>query len=116
MSLAPWSSITCMLSLEGQYDHQLEETFVRDCGTTVMTLPVIGDWVAVLVTAVVSATRFFVQLPLGNRNPFSYSRTDHDPAEGTCYKCFLTYLWPWVHGTHIGRISVNSMRSMLIVC
>ena len=47
-----------------------------------MTLPVVGDWVAVLVTAVMSATRFFVQLPLGNRNPFSAPHVGSDLPGG----------------------------------
>lgn len=47
-----------------------------------MTLPSAGDWVVVLVTAVISPTRFFVQLPLGNRNPFTYSQRDYDSVEG----------------------------------
>lgn len=49
-----------------------------------MTVPSVGDWVVVLVTAVISPTRFFVQLPLGNRNPFSSLQSDYDSVEGKC--------------------------------
>ena len=48
---------------------QLEETFARTTGD--LLLPDVRDWVVVIVTAMVSATKFFVQLPLGTVSPFS---------------------------------------------
>lgn len=48
---------------------QLEETFARTMGD--LLLPDVGDWVVVIVTAMVSVTKFFVQLPLGAGSPFS---------------------------------------------
>ena len=55
--------------LLGVSDMQLEETFARTTGD--LLLPDVRDWVVVIVTAMVSATKFFVQLPLGAGSPFS---------------------------------------------
>ena len=41
---------------------------------TSMKMPKISDWIVAIVTAVVSATRFFVQLPLGCISPLSLDR------------------------------------------
>lgn len=48
---------------------QLEETFAKTTGN--LLLPDVRDWVVVIVTAIVSAAKFFVQLPLGAGSPLS---------------------------------------------
>ena len=48
---------------------QLEETFAKTAGD--LLLPDVRDWVVVIVTAMVSATKFFVQLPLGAGSPLA---------------------------------------------
>ena len=53
----------------GVSDMQLEESFAKTAGD--FLLPDVKDWVVVTVTAVVSATKFFVQLPLGARSSLS---------------------------------------------
>lgn len=47
----------------------MEETYAMVPST--LSLPSVGDWVAVVVTAVVTATRFYIQMPQGARSPFT---------------------------------------------
>lgn len=34
-------------------------------------VPSVGDWISIVVTAVISATQFYVQMPLGSKSPIS---------------------------------------------
>ena len=36
-----------------------------------LTLPSVGDWVSVVVTAVITPTRFYIQMPCGASSPFT---------------------------------------------
>ena len=46
-----------------------------------ITLPNRNDWIVVIVTAIISSTRFYVQLPLGCRSPVSkIQHGDHNPS------------------------------------
>ena len=60
----------------GQTDKQLESVYVMDPGP--LQLPLVGDWVVVIVTAVVSATKFYLQMPLGAKSPFLTSDKSSD--------------------------------------
>ena len=47
----------------------MEEAYAMVPST--LSLPSVGDWVAVVVTAVITATRFYIQMPQGARSPFT---------------------------------------------
>lgn len=46
-----------------------------------LQLPKKNDWVVVVVTAIISSTRFYIQLPLGCRSPLTLE-FNSDQAEG----------------------------------
>ena len=46
-----------------------------------LKLPVKGDWIVAIATAVMSPTRFYVQLPVGCKSPLSLQ--DCECVEGT---------------------------------
>ena len=48
-----------------------------------LQLPLVGDWVVVIATAVVSATKFYLQMPLGARSPFLTSDKSSDAGTFT---------------------------------
>ena len=43
-------------------------------------MPKKDDWVVVIVTAIISATRFYVQLPLGSVSPLSLDHRKEDTS------------------------------------
>lgn len=47
-------------------DKQLEEAYITSDGS--LAMPAVGDLVTVVVTAIQSVTKFYVQLPLGNKS------------------------------------------------
>ncbi len=51
-------------------DRQLEEVYVN---TDQVPLPAVGSLVGAIVTAIVSPTRFFVQLPMGSDSVLNQS-------------------------------------------
>ena len=57
---------------------QVENATIEDC--SVIPLPRRNSWIVVIVTAIVSPTRFYVQLPLGCKSPLSM---DTEPDKGT---------------------------------
>jgi len=68
-----WTSVStfvCVpLSHSGIPDKQLEATYANPSDNLV--LPDVGNWVVVVVTAIVSATKFYIQMPLGAKSPLS---------------------------------------------
>ena len=65
----------------GVSNKQVEPATVKtSCYTR---LPKQGDWVAAIVTAVVSPTNFYVQLPLGCKSPLSLHQHEEDSTGGT---------------------------------
>ena len=64
--------------LVGVTDQHYEETFTRESPTR--NLPSVGDWVVVIVTALISATEFFIQLPLGCVHPLHLVKDDEDSS------------------------------------
>ncbi len=53
----------------GQRDQQLEAVYIE--ASSSLKLPDVGAWVIVAVSAVVSATSFYAQLPLGDESRLS---------------------------------------------
>ena len=64
------------LLISGVDDCQYGEAFTGECVT--LSLPSIGDWVVVIVTALISATELFVQLPLGCVHPLHLLKDSRD--------------------------------------
>ena len=50
----------------GVSDKQLEEVYTSSDGS--LGMPAVGDLVAVVVTAIHSATKFYIQMPMGSRS------------------------------------------------
>lgn len=67
-----WSfSVLCVINIVflGVSNKQVERAIVESESS--ICLPKRKDWVVVIVTAIISPTRFFVQLPLGCKSPLS---------------------------------------------
>ena len=58
-----------------------------------LPLPSVGDWVVAMVTAVVSATRFYIQMPLGPKCSFlAGDNSSSETGKYTFHLNKITYL------------------------
>ena len=58
-----------MLFPVGVHDRQMEEAFLK-CEAS-LDMPGSGEWIVVIVTAIHSATHFYLHLPCGLISPFA---------------------------------------------
>lgn len=63
----------------------MEEAVVESEGF--VKIPKRDDWVVVIVTAIITATRFYVQLPLGCTSPLSLDQCKEEELPGA-YKLY----------------------------
>lgn len=66
--------------LLGVSNKQMEPAVVNSSST--LRLPRKGAWVVAVVTAVISPTRFYVQLPLGCKSPLAVAKPHDQYLEG----------------------------------
>lgn len=69
---------------------QMEVAVVNS--SSVLKLPGEGEWLVAIVTAVVSPTRFYIQLPLGCKSPLALHQSDREEADdGMCLCVYMCY-------------------------
>lgn len=79
---------TCFPS-QGFSNKQVEKAVV-EMSEGFVKMPKKGDWVVAIVTAIISATRFYVQLPLGCTSPLSL---DDEKLPGTQSLIFSYFIY-----------------------
>ena len=77
-----------LILLVGITDQHYEEAYTRESSTP--NLPSVGDWAVVIVTALISATEFFIQLPLGCVHPL-HLVNDNENRDSKC-KCSVVHV------------------------
>lgn len=59
----------------GVSNKQMESAVVHS--SSALKLPVKGDWIVAIATAVMSPTRFYAQLPVGCKSPLSLQELEY---------------------------------------